>query len=379
MDGHVYISQSIFLSWLDERGGRILSRNLERRLQRKFDMDSDKTRRSLFLTLTLDPADYGGVEDSRAPIKAWQEATQGDGHLKLFIRRLKTATKINFTGKWLAKREFQESGMLHYHLILYDVGRIDHDVLTKAWGKGYVWVERVNPNTASYVAKYQGKSASVPGWLYDLPGRSVKLVATSPGFWKGIDPPPAPSPIERPSRPPAVSPAGMPNWLRSERARQTVTLRNGRGDSVKCTGDASTIALFYRLMGGKFERVEFGAYKFKGSINDAKAAVRQSCKQNPLPLIPGIEETSAYHDISNRTYKKADTETAGDGGSAAVALLDTTHKNKDEWTDRTDPIGRGYGVETRYPTQVEFYGPDVLACMDPAYMESGAVIDGESC
>jgi hypothetical protein len=358
----IYVRNKLCLSWLCSTGSKVLSRTLERRLTQKLAIDKQKTKRSLFVTLTFDRAKYGDKGDPRTPERLWDEACEGDGHLKPFIRALTKATGKTYKGKWIAKREFQAGGYLHYHVLFYDVGYIGHDAMMKAWGRGGVNFRRVDHGSASYLAKYHAKDGAIPGWLYEKTGRTLKFVSTSPGFWSDLDA--LKEPVTRryhptPERRKPFNPAGVPQFLLIERARNAMTLTVGRRSNrqtFELNGDAASFAICAISKGLEYERYTHGAYCFVGNIEDARyiASLVQNNKNTKI--------TSYMQLHSSRSVMSS-------GGVAAcgdrdAALLDNTHKNGDAET-----------VVTRYPTMIEAYGPTVLHALDPDYMMSGRVRD----
>jgi len=73
-----------------------------------------------------------------------------------YIRSIK---KLYPNFKYLAVPEFQKRGAIHYH-ILCNLPFIEVDILTKMWGKGFVFLRKINhvDNVGAYVCKYLGKA-----------------------------------------------------------------------------------------------------------------------------------------------------------------------------------------------------------------------------
>jgi hypothetical protein len=121
----------------------------------------------LFLTLTFDPNKFTSdfKYDLHRFIISFLKAYPGWGII------------------W--KLELHQSGMPHFHLILFPpaevrVPFIPHSELEKRWGLGFVWVERVwQRHVAAYLAKYVYKSGP---WPSARPGgRWDQVTSLDPG------------------------------------------------------------------------------------------------------------------------------------------------------------------------------------------------------
>lgn len=65
--------------------------------------------------------------------------------------------------KYIATLEQQERGAYHAHVLLFDIGFLEHKKLTEVWGHGFVWINKLDKlddvsNVGRYVAKYMEKS-----------------------------------------------------------------------------------------------------------------------------------------------------------------------------------------------------------------------------
>ena len=104
----------------------------------------------LFLTLTY-PAEYPDTMTTKK-------------HLEAFIKRLKR--RYRFSGFW--RLEFQKRGAPHYHLILFGLKSIPHEIIRRFWGQvighvGTVFIRiesvRSRRGVMSYVSKYMSKTS----------------------------------------------------------------------------------------------------------------------------------------------------------------------------------------------------------------------------
>jgi hypothetical protein len=370
----IRIRRNICLTWLDPEGGKRLARALQRRLQTKLDLDTRKSKRSRFITLTYDRTPYG----EHGQFTLWQQAHRGDGHIRQFIRRLERHTGRKYTGQWIAKKEFQDGGWLHWHLIFYDTGNISIEELTAAWGHGHCHIERVDKDASHYIAKYQAKPGEVPGWLYDLPGRSLKLVQSSPGFWAHEkDPDHIPTP--RVNYNPREYHPREPIWQRMEIARQTITVREPHNLPRKLYGDYGALLIALRMQGYKWlgeERIyaDDGTAYSTGNIEidctyrDAQDAINRIANTDAF----GNPYRKTFINTWNRTNKPS--EAASGWAAAAGRLLDKSHKNPvtephEDLSYDGDPI-----LEDTYETQADFYGWAQLASIDPQYAMQQAFV-----
>lgn len=111
----------------------------------------------LFLTLTVDPSSL-------------------PSNLKYHLHRFLVGFLKQYSGWGVVwKMEFTQSGIPHFHVLLIPpphvrVPFVPHDELSRRWGLGFVWVERVFHNrVAAYLAKYVYKAGPYPsgrpgGW-----------------------------------------------------------------------------------------------------------------------------------------------------------------------------------------------------------------------
>ena len=64
--------------------------------------------------------------------------------------------------KYIATLEKQERGAYHAHILLFDIGYLDHKELTGVWGHGFVWINKLeklddSSNAGRYIGKYMEK------------------------------------------------------------------------------------------------------------------------------------------------------------------------------------------------------------------------------
>lgn len=166
------VKQHSSSSWFSREGSRRQAAKLRERLVRKCHGQA-----GVFLTLTYSREEWGGPREL-------YRAASAERHVRRFIEGLSAYLGESLTGRWIRKMEFQRGGWVHWHLIILGVKRIDYVALSELWGFGHVWISRASRRRVSYFAKYLSKESDVaPEWIYAEPVRSVKVVATSPGFW----------------------------------------------------------------------------------------------------------------------------------------------------------------------------------------------------
>jgi hypothetical protein len=158
-------------SWFDPRSVPALSFELCTKLRTRM-----ANKRGLFITLTYNRDDYESPLDLFYAQKERQDVPK-------FIRRLQKYLGTPLSGLWMRKMEFQTNGWVHFHMVLDYRKTIPHCKLTELWGHGHVWVERWSEHMAGYLSKYIGKGDKVPGWILSMKPKTIKIVASSPGFW----------------------------------------------------------------------------------------------------------------------------------------------------------------------------------------------------
>ncbi len=158
-------------SWLDPESAGILGWKLGKRLWARC-----KGHEGRFITLTYDRKNYLDAQDCF-------DKSRAQKHVSRFMRKLGAAINCDLRGKWICKLEFQEGGWVHWHILLLDVGYIPQKIVLDIWGKGFIHLKQLNEANAMYLTKYVAKDGSIPGFVYDYPSRSIKVVRASLGFW----------------------------------------------------------------------------------------------------------------------------------------------------------------------------------------------------
>lgn len=85
--------------------------------------------------------------------------------------------------KYLVVIEFQERGAIHYHVVFFNIPFVRQDVLSRLWGNGYVWINKIDnvDNVGAYVCKYLTKDTM------DHRLRGKKCYFCSRGLYKPIE------------------------------------------------------------------------------------------------------------------------------------------------------------------------------------------------
>lgn len=161
--------RAMFRSWADPMWGRIASAELGERL-----VDRCRGEKGVLLTLTYAAREWSSARE------CWHAQREGQ-HLPLFMRRLGRALGEDLAGRWFAKVEFQESGFVHFHVVLLGRSFVAHDLLEACWGHGFVWVNRLTAGRIRYACKYVSKGGAVPAFI--LAERGLRLTRSSRGFW----------------------------------------------------------------------------------------------------------------------------------------------------------------------------------------------------
>ncbi|HEX5470564.1 MAG TPA: hypothetical protein VFW73_01700, partial [Lacipirellulaceae bacterium] len=159
-------------SWLDPNCAGLLGWKLGQKLWRRC-----RGEVGLFLTLTYRRDEYASGQELY-----YRQQERQD--VPLFMRRLSRALGVSLKGKWLCKAEWQSGGWIHFHLVILGQSFIDHALLERCWGHGFVWVKRLSKKNCLYLTKYVAKGGRIPLWLYGEAPKTVKIIRVSPGFWR---------------------------------------------------------------------------------------------------------------------------------------------------------------------------------------------------
>ena len=95
-----------------------------------------------------------------------KDLSEANYQFNKFIKRLKY--QLDKPIKYVAVPELQKKydrNVWHYHVIFFDIGRVDWSKMGSIWGLGYVYVKRIEQNNglaiAHYMSKYLTKASDV--------------------------------------------------------------------------------------------------------------------------------------------------------------------------------------------------------------------------
>ena len=249
-------------SWLDPRSQRALSANLAQRL-----VDRCRGRRGVFVTLTYRRDEYQGPQDL-------YRCTSEQQHVPLFLRKVSRFVGESLKGRWFCKAEFQQGGWVHWHIIILGLAKIPHAELTRMWGRGHVWINRLSPRRIRYVCKYVSKGGQPPAWLLTEPTRSVKIVRVSPGFWGDTE--------ARPSAPKAERSEGRryPFWKsigqRIEEAERKLVAKDDDGRYARVEGDLGLVLMHLTTAGHVMVANQDGWLVIDAELADLERAAQRA-------------------------------------------------------------------------------------------------------
>lgn len=100
---------------------------------------------------------------------------------KKFRQRLEYELKIKL--KYVAVVEFQQSGRIHYHVVIFNMPYIDANRLASIWQNGYIKINAIDhvDNVGAYVTKYMTKDNDDPRL------RGEKSYFASRGLYKPLE------------------------------------------------------------------------------------------------------------------------------------------------------------------------------------------------
>lgn len=282
-------------SWFDPNSARKLSASLGRRL-----WDRCEGHRGLFVTLTYRRDEW---EDAKQLYRAQSE----EQHVPLFLRKVARHLGDSLKGRWFCKLEFQRGGWVHWHIIILDVNRIDHAVLSDLWGFGHVWVRRLNARNVKYCTKYTVKAGDVPAWLYLEKPRAVKIIRVSHGFWEEGEPDSGPVPPDPYDEygpvPQRIDGVYVPIGEKLERAKGRWVARDEHGHYVRGQCDLSQLLVSLMERGCGVVGNRAGWIVVDATLEDLARAgtaaerLAQASRSRPLHLIrsgnPDADEVEA--------------------------------------------------------------------------------------
>lgn len=143
-------------------------------------LEASRCAQSVFVTLTYDQENV-----PRAVCDGLVQEVLVPDHLSEFIRALrdsKSMGKIRFFGCGEYGENTQRP---HYHVILFGkhVNQRNEEIISAAWGKGFISISELNEQRAAYTAAYTTKKMSKEG-DFALAGRPREFtrMSTNPGI-----------------------------------------------------------------------------------------------------------------------------------------------------------------------------------------------------
>ena len=178
--------RKIVMSHLHPDGAYVLAYRETKRMRRWLAWCRGNKRNVKFVTLTYDPKPYVyKVAPDDLP-EYMYDIAKDSRHVARFMKRVEEFSGSSLKGKWRAKMEFHDTGILHFHLLIRDMPYVQQCDLQNLWGHGIVDIRKARIKHASYIAKYQSKAGGYPAFLYNKPRRSVQIWGTSHGFFDVI-------------------------------------------------------------------------------------------------------------------------------------------------------------------------------------------------
>lgn len=113
-------------------------------------INANHTNKDIFLTLTFEE-DIKNIADGKYKLKIFFEK------LRLYLKNR------NEKLQYLYVTEFQDKnkrGVVHFHIILFDVNYIPFVTILNMWGNGGAWINRIKDvdNVGAYITEYMNKS-----------------------------------------------------------------------------------------------------------------------------------------------------------------------------------------------------------------------------
>lgn len=168
----IAVRERRFGSWLDRNSAIALGVRMKWRLWERC-----KDQPGVFVTLTYDRAPYSDALDL-------YRSQCEQRHVSRFIARLSKRLGQSLKGQWVRKMEFQQGGWVHWHLIIVGVSYVPNSVIEECWGHGFTKTKGITRERCFYLTKYVTKGdCGLPSFVWGERPRSVKIIASSPGFW----------------------------------------------------------------------------------------------------------------------------------------------------------------------------------------------------
>lgn len=106
---------------------------------------------------------------------------QANYEFKKFRQRLEYELKIRL--KYVAVVEFQQSGRIHYHVVIFNLPYVDANQLARIWQNGFIKVNAIDhvDNVGAYITKYMTKDND------DSRLKGEKSYFASRGLYKPIE------------------------------------------------------------------------------------------------------------------------------------------------------------------------------------------------
>lgn len=128
----------------------------------RMQMELQSHRESCFVTLTYENKNLPFRVFENSDIDGYYEPqfssvpTLNPKDLQLFLKRLRKAlSDYHISIRFFACGEYgPKYGRPHYHIVIYGIGQEFRNLINRCWGKGFVTVRPVFPETLKYVAGY---------------------------------------------------------------------------------------------------------------------------------------------------------------------------------------------------------------------------------
>lgn len=105
---------------------------------------------ALFITLTLDPKKLEGMNLVEKRYFAFEQLNRFKTWLFKYLSKRDEKYKIKRKREYICFVEYHRNGQIHFHLVIFGVRYIDHEVLAEKWGLGFVYINRLVRNRGSW-------------------------------------------------------------------------------------------------------------------------------------------------------------------------------------------------------------------------------------